>query len=49
MSIEEANFSYSENGTLTGKFEYSIVNTSDIFYWNILNSESCNEMDTWYD
>ena len=46
MSIVEANFSHSLNGTLTGKFEYSIVYTSDIFDWDILYSENCNEMDT---
>ena len=46
MSIVEENFSHSENGTLIGNFEYSIVDTSDIFDWNILYSENCNEMDT---
>ena len=46
MSIVEANVSHSENGTLTGNFKYSIVDTSDIFDWNILYSENCNEMDT---
>ena len=46
MSIVEANFSHSENGTLTGNLKYSIVDTSDIFDWNILYSENCNEMDT---
>ena len=42
----EESVSHSENGTLTGNFEYSIVDTSDIFNWNILYSENCNEMDT---
>ena len=46
MSIVEANFSHSLNGTLTGNFEYGIVNTSDIFRWYILYSENFNEMDT---
>ena len=50
MSKVEVNFSYSLNGTLTGNFEYGIVDTSDItsdiFDWNILHSENCNEMDT---
>ena len=31
---------------LIGNFEYSIVDTSDIFDWNILYSENCNEIDT---
>ena len=50
MSIVEANFPHSLNGTLTGNFEYGIVDTSDItsdiFYWNILYSENYTEMDT---
>ena len=46
MRIVEANFSQSENGTLTGNSEYSIFDTFDIFDWNILYSDNCNEMDT---
>ena len=46
MSIVEVNVSHSENETLTGNFEYGIVNTSDIFDWNILYSENSNEMDS---
>ena len=46
MSIVEVNFSPSKNETLTGYLEYNIVDTSDIFYWNILYSEKWNEMDT---
>ena len=45
MNIVEVKFSHSENETFTGNLEYSIVNTSDIFDWNILYSENCNEMD----
>ena len=33
-------------GLFAGNFKYSIVDTSDIFDWNILYSENCNEMDT---
>ena len=43
MSIVEVNFSHSENETFTGNLEYSIVDTSDVFDWNIWYSENCKK------